>query len=463
MSNYAKPSLKEQQIWVMSYLSNINAGKFYVQERNLQANAEQVKGIINGSNGDTTISGFLGSSFNVVWGPVLANERKTVSVELLQDAADHGLHADTKVTGYSTTNMLYVAKGRFSGATVDSYVIATAGTNVNSPAGWFQEDFEVRKTVAWPPAYLKATGVPASGHISEGTDAGLKTLWNMHDPSTGKSLYDFMSGVLNSKDSSEVLTCGHSLGGALSPVLALALINKKPADSGATIATYPTAGATSGNPDFASYATGKFVGNYHSRVNNFDIVPHGWAQQNDLGFDMRDIANIYAKLNFLNTGNGTVGLPASAVINGFSCWAKSRRKPYIGPENQYARIVGDMPFSGSPVSVNYDDMVAATKSIFDKSLVARAAFYSIVKKCGGDTDNLVNLTADFLSFAAQAGAQHTTEYMNEFLSGQPKIETKLGQYISLKDMSLAASAEAKAIVIKLVQDVSLRINTFGCC
>ncbi|NEO43521.1 MAG: lipase family protein [Moorea sp. SIO4A3] len=75
---------------------------------------------------------------------------------------------------------------------------------------------------------------------------------------------------------------GHSLGGALSPTLALAALDQKSEWSGGkefTISVYPSAGPTPGNEDFATYYDSRLGENTTRIWNNIDIVPHAWNEE----------------------------------------------------------------------------------------------------------------------------------------------------------------------------------------
>lgn len=176
-------------------------------------------------------------------------------------------------------NAMYVAKSK-SGPT--RYIIGVAGTNPKSWYAWLIEDFFVSKVVPWP--YDSPAGL--SPHIAAGTAAGLKHLQEMTPceglPGAGQTLLEFLTQAITAEpDGSpvEVITSGHSLGGTLSPTLALWLENIKPEwdpENKSTIITYPAAGATAGDIDFATYSDNT-LGERCIRIwNQLDIFPHVW-------------------------------------------------------------------------------------------------------------------------------------------------------------------------------------------
>jgi hypothetical protein len=90
-------------------------------------------------------------------------------------------------------------------------------------------------------------------------------------------------GFLTHEPSSQaihVTVSGHSLGGALAPVLALWLENNRGSWDGSgksTLTVYTFAGTTPGNKAYADYLNSLFIGDSLVVINNtLDIVPHAW-------------------------------------------------------------------------------------------------------------------------------------------------------------------------------------------
>lgn len=180
------------------------------------------------------------------------------------------------------------------------YVVGVAGTNIVSQKGWRLEDFNVIKE--------SDLGVPGSGKISAGSALGLSILSTMKDASTGKSLLEFL-GTLTAAGPTEMAFTGHSLGEALSPLMALKYIEQaeRMGYKNLTVSVYPIAGPTPGDRQFASYAAREFGTNYHSVINAYDIVPKSW--QKDM---FATIPTLHASSSPFNPG-GKQGfmLPAS--------------------------------------------------------------------------------------------------------------------------------------------------------
>ncbi len=199
------------------------------------------KGRIQGALQDTTLQQTYyptqdyPSGVNLVWGPVL-------TVEYI-DSMNLGL----------TNNLMYVLEAT-KGDTTEFY-IGIAGTNMISQYDWFVEDFDV--SPANQQNWEGGDG-QVKGKISNGTSIGLNTLLGMVDSAqTGTpDLLTFLSGAISSGQSSvyKLSVTGHSLGGALSPVLALKLKQQFTATN-IIVDAWPFAGPTAGNSSFATYLT----------------------------------------------------------------------------------------------------------------------------------------------------------------------------------------------------------------
>ena len=205
-----------------------------------------------------------------------------IDAHLLASVADIGVW--TRVWGPAVfqaplsqvaDNVIYVAQ---SASTPPQFVVAIAGTNYNSIFDILIEDFFVATEVAW--AY--GTPPPAtSPKISTGTWTGLTILQFIAPgpgiPGANQQLTSFLAAAATQPI--EVITVGHSLGGALAPALALWLLDTQASwdpQGRATIACEPSAGPTSGNADFAAYY-GSRLGSRTTRIyNSLDIVPRAW-------------------------------------------------------------------------------------------------------------------------------------------------------------------------------------------
>ncbi len=157
-----------------------------------------------------------------------------------------------------------------------TYFISVAGTNASSTFDWLTEDLDTSTVVQWPYSKTKA-------NISKGISIGLSKLVAMQPekglPGASQTLNTFLSKNLSQYDEYTLITGGHSLGGALSPLVALWLKDTQSTwdkDSKVTdFQSWPSAGQTPGLENFTTY--------YNSQIpktqrifNSLDVVPHAF-------------------------------------------------------------------------------------------------------------------------------------------------------------------------------------------
>ena len=237
---------KTQQVFCLSILANLPSGKKGTQAELQEDMQKDLHKVLT----DDKVIGDIGK-WDVVWGPVV-------------HVPPHGK---------ASANATYIAKS----AADNRYVIATAGTNGISAFGWFTEDFKVRKQYSWP--YYKGVPSGLDPKIAEGTSIGLHIL-SQTMTSDGQNIQQFLAGLLRSESRNvEIVVTGHSLGGALSPALALLLVDTQSdwdPQGKATVSVEPSAGASPGNADFSAYYDSR-LGDRTNRIwNALDVVPHSW-------------------------------------------------------------------------------------------------------------------------------------------------------------------------------------------
>lgn len=165
-------------------------------------------------------------------------------------------------------------------------VIAVAGTNFINNYDWFTEDFLVGSQVNWAPDIVNAGARPKDqfmGQISEGTAIALQNSWNLKCSILDeKTLVEWLRDYLASphgENISKVTVSGHSLGGAISPVLAQALADHESEwniqDRIIEIRSFLYAGPGIADQGFVNYVQNGKV-QLNSVYNTKDVVPHSW-------------------------------------------------------------------------------------------------------------------------------------------------------------------------------------------
>ena len=171
------------------------------------------------------------------------------------------------------------------------FVVSVAGTNFYSQYDKDMDD-AVDTTAQWASAFPTLSNRAPAGlepYLSSGTALGVNNLLGMRDGAKQQSLADYLASAASK--SATLIFCGHSLGGALSPTLALALFNSNGGQlskaSWANVYLYPTAGPTPGNADLSRYVAQEFppvppqdqpYQCWNQNVwNSLDAVPQGWV------------------------------------------------------------------------------------------------------------------------------------------------------------------------------------------
>lgn len=214
-----------------------------------------------------------------------------------KDKIDHFLKHTDGLTDWELVYgpALYSRNGMARNTTMIFYnkkeshmVLGVAGTNFIDEYDWFTEDIEVSKLVPWNHTIAQNgaanTGTSIGGYIAQGTATALKNCWNTSNhPLIGYFKHTPASWLKENlkKDkykTTRISVTGHSLGGAIAPVFALAMndqaSNWNSSGNTITIDAYPYAGPTPGDTAFRDYAQGQIT--VHSTRNAYDVVPHAW-------------------------------------------------------------------------------------------------------------------------------------------------------------------------------------------
>ena len=198
-------------------------------------------------------------------------------------------------------NAFYIAQNT---ATPSEFVIAISGTNPISHYGWIDEDFLINPLQPWP---FGNTAQNANVKTSNGTHIGLTVLLALKDANQ-KTALEYLATQTSSLGALDITVTGHSLGGALSPAMALAMhdLQSTPTSwdpTGASqIAVVPSAGPAAGNQDWANYYDQRLAGTTTRLWNSIDMVPHAWEVSL-----LSEIPTLY-----------TPEIPASGLIQGLT-------------------------------------------------------------------------------------------------------------------------------------------------
>ena len=191
-------------------------------------------------------------------------------------------------------NMMYVVRDKADPAHL---TVVVRGTNPDSILDWLVEDFDVVDQVHWPGGKAPA-GAKTSKAISEGLQI-LRSMTPEAGPAPGQTVISFLQAEVDKYPSGLRLdVTGHSLGGALSPVLALLL--SETLTGPVRISVFPLAGPTPGNAEFAAYYDQALGSSTHRLWNPFDAVPLAWNHES-MG-KLEDLYEPFTRANAVERG-----------------------------------------------------------------------------------------------------------------------------------------------------------------
>jgi hypothetical protein len=352
---------------------------------------------------DTTIQGLIGSDWTPVWGPVV----------YASDTSGSTVHADnTMGCYYSKSNNMFV--------------VAVAGTNPTSPFDWFDEDLDVHTLVPWTTA--GGTGV---GNIAAGTSAGLQILLELTDGSLTmlKALANYITN--NSVTGATIAVGGHSLGGALSPCLALYMYDNASTLglSGQQLSAFPTAGPTPGDSDWAqtyeSVIQNKGI-TYSSLYNTLDVVPLAWQES-----DLATIPTLYDADIPPAASDSPPDDFMGILVAGAQLYALD--SSHVNPYTQ--------------VTTNRNSLGGTFDTTVDQNVQTKLKYIKYVLPSALTT--YVETLTNVARFVAQAAAQHTTAYplLLDIVDFYNEYQTILTTY---KPASATAIDPVKASVMNVL-------------
>jgi len=172
------------------------------------------------------------------------------------------------VTDIDEGNLMFVTYNKAT----HQYAIAIRGTYPYFGLALFvdlYEDLDVGNPLPWqyPP-------VP-DALVAGGAIDGLNDLIQL--TSNGMAFHTFVDSQIASSGA-DIFITGHSLGGALTTVLAPWLVDRlSQRNAKSAVCPYTYAAPTAGNAAFASFYTGLFTNSYRY-YNAIDVVPKAWAE-----------------------------------------------------------------------------------------------------------------------------------------------------------------------------------------
>jgi hypothetical protein len=329
-------------------------------------------------------------------------------------------------------NAFYIAQ---NSANPSELVIAISGTNPISRYGWIHEDALINPLQPWPYNQNKEI------EISNGTHLGLNAILTLTDATHRTTALEYLAQRTLAGEVLTITVTGHSLGGALSPAMALALHdlqgNAQSWDPRATshIAVVPSAGPAAGNQAWADYYDA-CLGAATTRLwNSIDMVPHAWEVAL-----LQQIPSLYSP-----------AIPASWLIQGATDLAIANSK-IAGDMRHECSGTAPMPGVFNPgITLTAKNSIGILETLASNRLIAKigtANGWSAVEIAAAEAvvDELIkqlnkksllekillrelrlvmDLSAvlhhslaagfvsqlyDFLEFLVQAGYQHTSAY-----------------------------------------------------
>ena len=394
---------KEQIIFTLSWLSNCNQGKVFDDAGTAQTHAmDMVVGALQDPEITELTGNFLEDTQTPLWGPY------TISAKpVFQQYDKQGKpKKDSQPISdkFVTNNSMFLARAQKQVDGSDLFVVAIAGTNMDSPGGWFSEDLQVGgalQKLPWEPN--------GKAMIAPGTLGGVNTLIELGKEFNVEPLAKVLKSAIDSTKKTEIAVTGHSLGGALAPVYALYLKNQL-ADLGSNIKViaYPSAGPTPGSQDFVDALSA--LDGYVATQNIKDIVPHAW-DPSTLG----ELPTLYEELGNPNS------ISAYDLVTTSIAWAKAQ----AGSNNPYRQAAFTHQFNQElytgPGLIDTLKELAKLAGELGMMIEIEAnlrAIYATTEKSVSE----IKAQSNFGAYMGQAGKQHTVAYASHFFGDD--LETK---------------------------------------
>lgn len=459
----------ESIVYSLNLLSNIMFGVDTTYDVLEQSAPLAITGVLK----DPKVIDKIGN-WSIAWGPVIFSKNSS-------DCQDSCV----------VDNLLVLFKNVSKDNGAPDYVLATSGTNDISTFGWFHEDFDAYQMKQWPLTSqagniddfvtILNSNPPcisdcdqSQALVSLGTSVGVLKLLNMKNADS-LTIYESLNQIISADNSStlELRVVGHSLGGALSPALALVLsqyqlswdVSKK-----VKVSTAPTAGASPGNEAFRTYFFDQIgVENFYGKMNVLDMVPHAWTKDS-----LDRIPKLYSEIqapcimtvlvdSIENKLNDSFGSPAIYET------LYSTEDILKGTFHKYVEIK-DVPVEehllGDFISnvckyrnCSLPDYLIIFKDFCEKHekkiepSIDKYFEVSSMLGCGTSCEDLGTL----IRFLNQAGYQHTTEYTNLFgieVIAQAMKEEKVNLGISKSTVPLEQQKAMLDALLDYIRDLN---------
>lgn len=278
-------------------------------------------------------------------------------------------------------------------------LVAVAGTAAKSEQGWLVIDGDVRQTVdfkkwiaTWTlddiPKPNPIFATPATARAAMGTCIGV---WNVASSTSDSSSPGTTIGqYLETKQGYTVIFAGHSMGGAVAPVTALALIQSKVVSPNKPWYILPSAGATPGDQKLIDLITAQFPpGNLpgdpekqyevfnRDLYNKLDVVPQAWSLNSSSDRKLDNIKQIYAGLR--DPAADDLGI----VVDGLKVLSRAsgiEYEPIVG-----ASFAG-VSFDAS--SLDPSNLDAVEKQVYTEHITAYTEYFGITDVISNYSDKI---------------------------------------------------------------------------
>lgn len=386
----------EQLMLAFAFMADVESGKEIISKKSSRTSSiTLIDGLLSKFNGN----GDILEGWDLLFGPVLYT-------------------GGAKGGGMSRNATAIFYNSDVNSKNYNHMVIAVAGTNFIDKYDWFTEDVEVSTLVPWNKTIMKDgaknTGTATSGYIAKGTATALQNTWNTKIKDWGQTPITWLKENIKAYNPTTLSVTGHSLGGAIAPVLATALHDNRALWNGQdvkTIKTYIYAGPTPGDEAFKKYAETHV--NILSIINPMDVVPHAW--------DLDKLNLLYTLYELIFDGKpckeDNDGRIVYWIIRYLVAQSENAtRKPPITPikkpiykrwSNEKKNMInkgGDLITTKVVTPADADELL---------SKIGQATVNQLYNLTGAKTSaELATYTAHFLRFMVQMGVEHTDAYRN---------------------------------------------------